>query len=271
MTSHPRITKPIVLITGANQGIGFAASRALASEPYHYHILLGSRNPDNGAAAAQKLQSEGLAVEPVTIDISSDESIQAAADEVKSKYGRIDILINNAGICIYEEHSELLKLREQWRKTFETNVFGSLAVTEAFVPLLEASDLYWASQTESSANTLAKKPTILYISSSLGSLSNRADPNDRWSTAPVAMDSYRASKAALNMVALNFAARFRERGWRVNTCCPGSVSTRINDFKAGLGVERSLPVIVGLVTGQGIKGKEVGTAEFWDENGKVKW
>lgn len=87
-----------MLITGANQGIGFETAKKLAKEQPSYHILMGSRDAHRGQVAAAKLQAKNLSVESITIDITSDESIAAAANEVSSKFGRLDVLINNAAI-----------------------------------------------------------------------------------------------------------------------------------------------------------------------------
>ncbi|KAF2201098.1 carbonyl reductase [Delitschia confertaspora ATCC 74209] len=238
--------QPVALITGANQGIGLATARALARD-YGYHIFLGSRNPQNGQQAASALQLEGLSVEPLTIDITSDESIIRAATEVEEKYGYIDVLINNAGICIDGVVSDFRTLYQQ---TFDTNVIGSAAVTEAFIPLL--------------SNSVHLPPRIVFISSTLGSLSVRATPGNKWANTP--LSAYRCSKAALNMVCLNYAARLNEMDWKVNACCPGSVATNINGYY-GKDAERCPPNILRLAT-LGIDGE---TGMFSDEEGVVGW
>lgn len=99
----------IVLITGANKGIGFETAKKLAKEHPDYQVLLGSRSLANGQEAALKLKAEGILVEPIAIDIVDDASIEAAAEFVKEKYSRLDVLINNAG--------ELLNFHENLQET----------------------------------------------------------------------------------------------------------------------------------------------------------
>lgn len=136
-------TSTIVLITGANQGLGFEMARQLASNHPGYHILIGSRDPDKGSAAVTKLKEQGLlSVESVTIDVSDDKSIQAAANGVASKFGRLDVLINNAGISPEGHLPKDTPVREVWRTAFDVNTCGAFLVTEAFVPLLKKSSTF---------------------------------------------------------------------------------------------------------------------------------
>lgn len=134
------------MVTGANQGIGYA----IAEQPLKqkdYYILLGSRNAENGAEAAAKLDPSGRLVEPVIIDVTDDASIQQAAEHIASKHGRIDVLINNAGIknelSLYskqqesnESKADLAALRQIYRDAYEVNLLGVAITTEAFTPLL---------------------------------------------------------------------------------------------------------------------------------------
>jgi NAD(P)-dependent dehydrogenase (short-subunit alcohol dehydrogenase family) len=240
----PSSNQTIVLITGANQGIGLASARALSSLPT-YHVLLGSRDPQKGQAAASPLQADGLSVSPITIDLDSDASIQTAVEEVKSKYGRLDVLINNAAVCPYEDVPE----RKTFRETFETNVFGTAAVTEAFVPLLEKAEV----------------PRVVFVSSSLGSLEQRNDPNDQFSQAicPV----YRCSKAALNMLASTYHVRFNAQGWKVNIGCPGFTQTKMNNGRGNHSAEDGAVNIVRLAT----LGRDGESGTFSNKEGVLPW
>ena len=157
--------KPIALITGANRGIGFALAQTLARD-HHFHVLLGARNQKSGSEAVSKLQSQGLSVDLVELDVSSDSSIAQAAAFVNEKYGYIDVLVNNAGFMLESDGTvELDNMRRTFRETFETNVFGAAAVTEAFVPLLE--------------NSAHTPPRVVFLSSTLGSISVRSDPKSK--------------------------------------------------------------------------------------------
>jgi NAD(P)-dependent dehydrogenase (short-subunit alcohol dehydrogenase family) len=220
----------IVLITGANQGLGFGMARKLATDYPGYHILLGSRDPSKGVAAASELKEQGLSVELITIDVGDDKSIDAAAEDVTAKYGRLDVLINNAGISVEMKLKDTKSQREIWQMTLDTNTTGHFIVTEAFVPLLKKSTL----------------PRIVFTSSSLGSLTERLDPNDQFSS--VSVPAYRASKAALNMVACHYAALYGSEGWKVNTYDPGYCATNLNDFRGANSPEIGVQEAVRLAT-----------------------
>jgi NAD(P)-dependent dehydrogenase (short-subunit alcohol dehydrogenase family) len=240
--------KQIVLITGANRGIGFTLARTLARD-HSFHVFLGARNPDFGAKAASTLTSEGLSVEPVTLDLSSDESISRAANAVKEKHGHIDVLVNNAGVIL--DHSPGPR-RPLFHQTFDSNVFGAYEVTEAFIPLLEASP---------------NVPRIVFVSSILGSISDRLDSNSVYS----AVDSilYRSSKTALNMVAMHYARKLRDsdKKWKINVVCPGYVATDINGGKGKLTTEEAMPNLVRLCT-LGVDGP---TETYTDPYGELEW
>ncbi len=198
----------LVLITGATSGIGLATAEALASEPYKYHVLVGARNAEKGAEKVAELQKKGLSVELIVIDITNDSSIEAAAAQVSSKYGHLDVLINNAGICLERAPNGAPMTREMYLETFNTNVFGAGLTTEAFVPLLKNS---------------TKVPRIVFVTSSLGSLGRKAEGTHVSSKREFPI--YRASKAAMNMLCLHYDGLFKEMGWKVNTCDPGRVIT----------------------------------------------
>ncbi|RDW80336.1 hypothetical protein BP5796_05034 [Coleophoma crateriformis] len=212
-------TTKIVLITGANQGLGFAIAKSLSSKP-GYHVLMGSRNTQRGIEAASKLQQQGLAVEALDIDVTSDESIAKATSVVSSKFGRLDVLINNAGVAIDEEGSPGSKgkpplagskLRTVYQDTFAVNTFGAAVTTEAFTSLL----------------SLSSAPRIVFMSSILGSLAYRsAAAIDGAAALPI----YRSSKAALNMIVLHYASKYKDAGWKINACCPGYCATNLNSF-----------------------------------------
>ncbi|KAJ7118914.1 hypothetical protein C8R44DRAFT_789604 [Mycena epipterygia] len=193
----------IVLITGANKGIGFEIAKQLAQQG-GYHILLGSRDAERGESAAETLQKARLSVEALTIDVTDDESIQTAAQTVDSKFGRLDVLINSAGIGM-DSFSGEPSSRAIFEQTFAVNVFGAAATTEAFVPLLEKS----------------RAARLVFVSSNLGSLALYARSRSGAPSVP----ANRCSKAAMNMLALGYAHRFRAKGWKVNIHNPGFTAT----------------------------------------------
>src|SRR5215475_1838045 len=129
------VDRKIALVTGATRGIGLETVRQLAEKGVR--VMLAGRNRDNAIATALKLQDTGLDVEAGTLDVTRAGSIAAAVAEIARKYGRLDILVNNAGIRI-EEYGKRPSEQplQQWRETFDTNLFGVVAVTKAFLPLL---------------------------------------------------------------------------------------------------------------------------------------
>ncbi|KAJ4356835.1 uncharacterized protein N0V89_004872 [Didymosphaeria variabile] len=245
-THSPR---PIALITGANRGIGLELARTLARD-HNFHVILGSRTLSSGASAVSQLQSEGLSVEGIPIDLSSDKSIISASQALSRTHDRLDVLVNNAGI--YEALSgfpELGDLREKYHSTFETNVFGSAVVTEAFLPLLEKAPV----------------PRIVFVSSVLGSISDRLNPEAKFAAWEGYV--YCASKAALNMVAATYVKRFGAKGWKINVACPGSVSTGLNGYQGAKSTVEAVPNLVRLC----LLGEEGWTGTFTDEEGGIGW
>lgn len=245
------IDQPIALITGANRGIGFTLAQTL-SQHHGFRVLLGARNSKSGAKAVSKLRSHGLTVDLVELDLSSDSSIIKAAAYVKERYGHIDVLVNNAGFTLEAEWTGKAEdLRRIFSGTFDTNVFGAAAATEAFVPLLRES--------------AHKPPRILFLSSTLGSISNRVNKNSMYDAQEFPV--YRASKAALNMVAASYARKFLQEGWKVNIACPGYVKTESNNGAGLITEEEAMPNLVRLC----MLGDEGETGTFSSPDGNVLW
>ncbi|KAJ7111973.1 putative carbonyl reductase [Mycena epipterygia] len=241
-------TSKIVLITGANKGIGFEIAKQLASQYKGYHILMGSRDVERGAKAAETLQKSGLSVEALTIDVADDKSIEAAAETVKAKFGRLDVLINNSGIGLDSFTGEPSN-RAIFEQTFAVNLFGAASTTEAFVPLLEKS-------------TAAR---LVFVSSDLGSLKFLADPEGRHNY--VAAPAYRCSKAAMNMLALGYAHRFRAKGWKVNIHNPGYTATDLNGHSGPGTVEDGAKGAVRLA----VLADDGETGTFSEKEGPLPW
>ena len=202
------ITK-IALVTGATRGIGLETVRQLAAAGVH--TLLAGRDRAKAVDAVLKLQAEGLPVEAIELDVTDTASLSAAADAVEKKHGKLDILINNAGILV---DTMGLKVSEQtidtWRKTFDTNVFGLIATTQAFLPLLHKSDA----------------GRIVNVSSLLGSLAMHSDP-----TSPIydfKVPAYNVSKSAVNAWTVQLAYELRDSKVKINTIHPGYVKTEMN-------------------------------------------
>ncbi|KAK1244170.1 hypothetical protein MKX08_002308 [Trichoderma sp. CBMAI-0020] len=232
----------IVLVTGANQGIGFEIAKSLSSKS-GYHVLMGSRDPQRGIDAAKQLQEQGLDVEPITIDITSENSIAQAVQQVTSKFGRLDVLVNNAGICLPAERTSAPSL-QNFQDTFTVNTFGTTLTTEAFIPLLEASPA----------------PRIVFISSSIGSLTHQWDH-------PVGLPIYRSSKAALNMIMLHYAFKYKDAGWKINAACPGFCATNLNGYSGIDTPENGALNAVRLAT----LGDDGETGTFSNKEGILAW
>ena len=196
----------LALITGANKGIGLETARQLAKADVQ--VIIGARDAAKGAAAAAQLKSEGLKVEAITLDVSDSASIAVAVTEIGAKYGKLDILINNAGVGLQDGSTKVSEQKmDTWRKTFDTNVFGLIAVTQAFLPLLEKSPA----------------GRIVNLSSLLGSITLHADPNSQIYNFKVA--AYNVSKSAVNAYTVQLAYELRDSNVKVNAVHPGHVKT----------------------------------------------
>ncbi|KPI44033.1 3-keto-steroid [Cyphellophora attinorum] len=203
-------SKTTVLVTGGNNGIGLAACQLFISQP-NYHVIMASRSLYRGQIAVESIISSthsSSRLSLVQLDITSDGSIAAAVESVASlrqdnKQQRLNVLVNNAGICPTEF------TRSTLRDALETNATSPAMVTKTFAPLLLRPSL----------TNDKSPPRIIYVSSSLGSVQRRTDPNDFAYTADY--KAYRVSEAALNMVAVCDAWEYGDKGVKVFAVCPG--------------------------------------------------
>ncbi|KAK5128379.1 hypothetical protein LTR85_003047 [Meristemomyces frigidus] len=225
MASRTSLQPPrtIVFITGASQGIGQQIARTLSTPSVHpgYHVIVGALVESEGEAAVSRLLEEdsSRSLSVIPIDVTSDASISAAAGKVAADFGRLDVLINNAGILL-DGLEQTVTNRPQFERTFQVNLFGAAAVTEAFLPLLAEAET--ASQ---------GPPRIVFVTSRVASLAVKSDPTDRSAARHFPM--YRCSKAALNMLMLHFASL--NPGWKVNGHDPGLTNTPLAQGQAGAG------------------------------------
>lgn len=239
----------IILVTGANTGIGFAVAEQLARHPEN-HVIIGSRNETSGATAAKALTDEGHSASFVQLDLSSDESINAAAKAIEEAHGRLDVLVNNAGILLDMGFGGTLSLRALFEKTLSTNVTGTACLTDAVLPLLLASS----------------SPKIIFVSSKMASLTLASDPNVPFK--PSDYKAYASSKAAVNMLALCYTKVLAEKGGRVSVVCPGLVKTKLNNhIEGGSTAEEGAKRVVKLAL------MEDGgpNATFSDREGTIPW
>ncbi|KAE9370657.1 NAD(P)-binding protein [Stipitochalara longipes BDJ] len=214
-----RLISPTTYLTtaGANRGIGYETAKNLLLHSAKYRILLGSRSLSRGASAASDLQSTPKilgTVSPIQLDITSDDSINAAFDFIKTTYGRLDILVLNAGIFgLHPGTATSSTLRSNFTTILSTNVVSALVMTETFLSLL----------TSSKSLSPPRTPRIIFVSSSVGSISQAADPNSKYYH-PGA-NEYRASKAALNMLMVQYWVRLKGEGFLIHGADPGLVAT----------------------------------------------
>jgi NAD(P)-dependent dehydrogenase (short-subunit alcohol dehydrogenase family) len=241
----------VALITGANRGLGFETARQLGRRGMS--VIIGARDKTKGQAAAEVLREEGIDASSVELDVSSPESVKRAQAEVGAEHGRLDVLVNNAGI-LPEAAAKFSGPVDSnlFRQTFETNVFGAVTVIEEFLPLLAASEA----------------GRIVNISSTMGSLSDQLDPSSPYYELPV--PAYRASKTALNSVTVAMSKLLAETSIKINSVCPGSVQTDLapgNREQAPLTPEEGARAVIAMAT----VGDDGPSGQFVDAEGTVAW
>jgi NAD(P)-dependent dehydrogenase (short-subunit alcohol dehydrogenase family) len=237
----------IALVTGANKGIGLEIARQLAEAGAT--VLIGARDLARGRAAADNLSAQGLIVETIRIDLNDIDSISAAAETIRDRHGRLDILVNNAGIVDAQDGPPTSASPEAARRIMETNFIGTLAVTQAMLPLLR----------------LSAAGRIVNLSSSLGSLAVNGDPTSPYYSARLI--GYNASKAALNMLTVQLAAELRGTPIVVNSVSPGYVKTDLTGHTGFMTPEEGarLPVEYALL------GEEAVSGRFVEPAGETPW
>jgi NAD(P)-dependent dehydrogenase (short-subunit alcohol dehydrogenase family) len=237
----------IALVTGANKGIGKEIARQLSAKGVH--VLVGARHQERGEKAVAELRSNGLSVEFMELDVTSQASVDDAAAELEHRYGRLDILVNNAG------------MRDDWcpgsevpvdtlQKTFETNVIGAFRVTKALLPLLRKS----------------KHGRIVNMSSGLGSLTWNTDSHGPLPSRHSSL-AYSSSKAALNMITIQLGNELEGAGIKVNSADPGFTATDMNQHRGSKTVEQgaATPVRLALLPDDGP------TAGVFGDRGPEPW
>ena len=209
----------VTLITGANKGLGRETARRLADAGHT--VLLGARDVDQGKRAADEIGAEF-----VPLDVTDDVSVDAAADHVRTRYGRLDVLVNNAGVGGPRRPLAEITAAEVLA-TLDTNLLGVVRLTHAFLPLLRA----------------AENPRIVNVSSGTGRLTWQHESGWPQEKAPPV---YSTSKAALTMLTLQYAHALP--GILVNAAFPGYTATALNDHQGTQTVTEGTDVIVRLAT-----------------------
>ena len=212
------------LVTGANKGIGFETARQLAETGVRVH--LGARDRARGEEAARVLAERGLDVRFVPLDVRDEATIAAAARTIEGEEGRLDLLVNNAGVASRQDGAPGATSLDVVRELLETNFVGAVAVTQAMLPLL----------------LQASAARIVNVSSALGSLSVNGDPSSPFYTARAL--GYNASKAALNMLTVQLQAEYGARGVTAVSVSPGFVKTDLLGGIGAISAEEGAAVVV---------------------------
>lgn len=214
----------VALVSGGNRGMGLETCRRLAD--LGYRVLLGSRDPEAGAAAAKSMGSDR--VEAVRLDVTRQSDIDALAEYISANYGRLDLLVNNAGILIDSDDGASPSIRdadiERIERSIAVNTLGPIRLVNALLPLMEAVD----------------DARIVNVSSGMGQLS------DMGGNYP----GYRLSKTALNAVTRIYAAELDAAKFSVNSLCPGWVRTDMGGGNAELSVEEGVDTAIWLATAE---------------------
>jgi NAD(P)-dependent dehydrogenase (short-subunit alcohol dehydrogenase family) len=237
------MSKKIALITGANKGIGFETARQLGNEGVT--ILAAARNKEKGHYAVEQLKTEGIDIEFLQLDVDNDADINAAVDYISKKYGKLDILINNAGIQVESESWGVNNTEsiddKVLHQTLNTNFFQVVKLTNALLPLIRKSEA----------------GRIVNLSSILGSLALHADP-----ASPIyssKLFAYDTSKTALNSYTIHLAAALADTTIKVNSAHPGWVKTEMGTDAAPMEIAdgAKTSVALALLKADGPTGKYI--------------
>lgn len=236
----------IALISGANKGIGFEAARGLGAKKIT--ILVGARDQWRGQTAVEKLRAEGADARFVRLDVTDPATIARAVQWIGEEYGRLDILINNAGIGEWNNKPSSVDLAKV-REVYETNFFGPVAMIQAMLPLLRNS----------------KHGRIVNVTSTLGSLATAADPNS--GLGDFLALGYCTSKSALNSMTIQFAKELRDTRIKVNAICPGYCATDLNNHSGPRSASQGAVAVIQYAT----LGDDGPTGGFFNDLGSIPW
>ena len=230
----------VVFITGANTGLGLETVKSLLRSSTAYTILLGGRDFQKATSASEEAKKEyaesSSTIEPVQIDVESDESIQQAFDTISKKHGKVDTLINNAGKWYYSVRTRWptdcvgasfdqsfsqrnMTLRQMWNKSWDVNVSGTFVLTHTFIPLLLKSS----------------EPRLIFITSGTSTLAEHDNqklpinhsPRAGWPKQSLMIPAYRSSKCGLNMMMAEWDRLLKEDGVKVVAISPGMLATNL--------------------------------------------
>ena len=236
----------IVLVTGANKGIGYEIAAGLGA--LGWSVGVGARDEQRREAAVEKLRAAGADAFGVPLDVTDDASVAAAAGLIEDRTGRLDVLVNNAGVTGGMPQTPSAVNPATVRAAVETNVIGVIRVTNAVLPLLRRS----------------AAPRIVNRSSSVGSLTLQTTPGTEMGPISAA---YVASKTFLNAVTVQYVKELRDTNILINAACPGFTATDLNGFRGVRTPEQGAAIAIRLAT----LPDDGPTGGFFDDAGVVPW
>ncbi|GAA2850878.1 dehydrogenase [Actinoplanes cyaneus] len=238
--------RTIALVTGANKGIGYEIAAGLGAKGLT--VGVGARDDARREEAVEKLRAAGVDAFGVPLDVTDDAGVRAAAELISTRYGRLDVLVNNAGITGGGPQEPTVVDPAVIRTVVETNVIGVIRVTNALLPLLRR----------------APSPRIVNMSSSVGSLTRQSAPGAE--TGPIAA-GYAPSKTFLNAVTVQYAKELADTNILINLACPGYCATDLNGFRGHRTAEQGAATAIRLAT----LPDGGPTGAFFEDDGPVPW
>jgi NAD(P)-dependent dehydrogenase (short-subunit alcohol dehydrogenase family) len=249
MTTGFEAAGKVALVTGANKGIGREVARQLGE--LGMTVLATARDPERGGRTVEELRAGGADVRFLQLDVTDQAGAQAAARRVAEEFGRLDVLVNNAGVAADFGSRPSEVDAETLRRTHEVNVVGVVAVTHAMLPLLRR----------------APAARIVNVTSELGSLTLNADPAQSYGSDGSMLLAYNSSKAALNAVTVLYANELRGSGILVNAVSPGYCATDLNGFRGFLSPAEGARALVRAAT----LADDGPTGTFFGADGPFPW
>ncbi|QEV51322.1 SDR family oxidoreductase [Streptomyces platensis] len=236
----------IALVTGANKGIGYEIAAGLGT--LGWRVGVGARDEERRETAVAKLRAAGVDAFGVPLDVTDDASVADAARLIEDGAGRLDVLVNNAGITGDGPQMPTTVDVATVRAAVETNVIGVIRVTNAMLPLLRRSS----------------SPRLVNMSSGVGSLTRQTTPGTE--TGPISA-AYAPSKTFLNAVTVQYAKELSDTNILINAACPGYCATDLNDFRGFRTPEQGAAIALHLAT----LPDDGPTGSFFDDAGEVPW
>jgi NAD(P)-dependent dehydrogenase (short-subunit alcohol dehydrogenase family) len=237
----------VAIVTGAGTGIGRSTALLLAKEGAA--VVVAARTVADLESVAKEIEAEGGKALAIPTDVSIEEQAEALIKQTVDAFGRLDILVNNAGVLLERGQKPSQTPVEALVRTYATNVYGVVAVTNAMLPLLRRS----------------AAGRIVNVSSGLGSLALTSDPTNRYSTAPLL--AYNSSKSALNAVTVSYANELRGTPIKVNAADPGYCATDLNGHSGPRTPAQGAAAAIRLAT----LPADGPTAGFFSEDGTEAW